>query len=78
MMSYLQTHYHFKLDFQIVDQHTEGKSVEYPSRKSKQGIKEWEGNIFNPIIKENVKGQKHPGRCVVAEPEQYIYWKPNL
>ena len=26
-------------------------------------------NMFNPIFKEYVHGQTHPGRCVVAEPE---------
>ena len=35
--------------------------VEYPSRESKQDIKESEGNIYNPIFKKNVQGQKHPG-----------------
>ena len=46
-MSNLQTHYHFKLDLQKVDQYTEGKwlirgtkhPIEYPSRESKHDIK---------------------------------------
>ena len=32
-------------------------------------IKESEGDMFNPIFKENVQGQKHPGRCITAEPK---------
>ena len=87
-MSNLQTYYHFKLDFQKVDQHTGGKlwihgtkrhknnqlqsmelPVEYPSRECKHDIKESKGNMFNPIFKENVQWQKHPGSCAFAEPE---------
>ena len=89
-MSNLQTYYHFKLDFQKVDQHTGDKwlstapnaartisckawnsPVEYPSRECKHDtcIKESKGNMFNPIFKENVQGQKHPGSCAFAEPE---------
>ena len=67
--SNLQTHYHFKPDFQKVAQHTGGKwlihgpkhhnddqlqnlepPVEYPSKGSKHYIKEFEGNMFNPIF----------------------------
>ena len=65
IMSNLQTHYHFKLDFQKVDQHTGGKwllhgtkhwkawnpPAEYPSRESKHYIKESEANMFNSIFK---------------------------
>ena len=43
--------------------------VEYPSRECKHAIKESKGNMFNPIFKENVQGQKHPGSCAFAEPE---------
>ena len=87
-MSNIQTYYHFKLDFQKVDQHTGGKwlihgtkrrktisckawnsPVEYPSKECKHDIKEFNGNMFNPIFKENVQRQKHPGSCVFAEPE---------
>ena len=79
-MSNLQTHYHFKPDFQKVAQHTGGKwlihgpkhhndnqlqnlesPVEYPSKGSKHYLKEFEGNMFNPIFKGNVQGRKHPG-----------------
>ena len=95
-MSNLQTYYRFKLDFQKVDQHTEGKwlihctkyhkdnklqslklpcYVEYPSRKCKHDIKESEGNMFNPIFKENVQGRKHPGSCAFAESEPLSYRK---
>ena len=83
-MSNLQTYYHFILDFQKVDQHTGGKwlihgtkcrkdnqlqSLELPCRECKHDIKESKGNVFNPIFKENVQGQKHPGSCAFAEPE---------
>ena len=43
--------------------------MEYPSRECKHDIKESKGNTFNPIFKENVQGQKHPGSCVFAERE---------
>ena len=87
-MSNLQTHYHFKKDFQNVDQHTGGKwsihgtkrhkdnqlqslelPVEYPSRECKHDTKQIKGNLFNPIFKENVQVQKHPGGCASAEAE---------
>ena len=35
--------------------------AEYPSRECKHHIKESKGNMYNPIFKENVQGQKHPG-----------------
>ena len=83
-MSNLQTYYHLQLDFQKVDQHTGGKwlihgtkrrkddqlqSLELPCRECKHDIKESKGNMFNPIFKENVQGQKHPGSSVFAESE---------
>ena len=34
-MSNLQTYYHFKLDFQKVDQHTEGKWVIHGTKRRK-------------------------------------------
>ena len=34
-MSNLQTYYHFKLDFQKVDQHTGGKLVIYGTKRRK-------------------------------------------
>ena len=43
--------------------------VEYPSRECKHDIKESEGNMFNPIFKENVQGRKYPGSCAFAELE---------
>ena len=49
--------------------------VEYPSTESKHDIKESEGNMFNPIFKGNVQGQKHPGRCAFVEPELLSYRK---
>ena len=79
-MSNLQTGFHFKLDFQKVDQQvvnprhrtpqrqSVAKPIEYPSRKCKHDIKESKGNMFNPLFKENVQGQKHPGSCAFAEP----------
>ena len=35
IMSNLQTHYHFKLDFQKVDQHTGGKWLIHSTQHSK-------------------------------------------
>ena len=43
--------------------------VEYPSRECKHDIKEFKGNMPNPIFKENVQGQKNPGSSAFAEPE---------
>ena len=84
IMSNLQTHYHFKLDFQ----HTGGKwlihgtkhrktisckawnsPVKYSGRKSKHDIKQSESNKFNPIFKGKVQVWKHPGRCAITESE---------
>ena len=39
--------------------------------------KESESNMFNPIIEENVQGQKHPGRYVVADPDLPSHKKPK-
>ena len=33
--------------------------------------------MFNPILKENVHGQKHTGWCVVAELELPNFGKPK-
>ena len=93
-MSNLQTYYHFKLDFQKVNQHTRGKwlihgskhskdkqlqSPELPnSRECKHGIKESEGNMFNPIFKENFQGRKHLGSYAFAESELLSYRKPKM
>ena len=33
---------------------------------SKHDIKESEGNIFNPVFKENVQRRDHPGSCALA------------
>ena len=38
---------------------------------------ESEGNMFNPILKENVQERKHPGSCAFAEPELVSYRKPK-
>ena len=51
--------------------------VEYPSRECKHDIKEPEGNMFNPMFKENDHGQKRPGSCAFAEPELLSYRKPR-
>ena len=51
--------------------------VEYPSRECKRGIKESEGNMFNPIFKENVQGRKHPGSCAFEELEILSSGKPK-
>ena len=52
--------------------------VEFPSRECKHAIKESEGNMFNPVFKENVQGRKHPGSCAFAEPELLCYRKPKV
>ena len=91
ILSNLQTYYHFKIDFQNVDQYTGGKwlihvtqhrkdnqlqtwnsLVENTSRDSKSHMKGSEDNMFNPIFKENVQGQKHPGRCAYLFYEEWI------
>ena len=33
--------------------------------------------MLNPIFKDNVKGQKHPEMCVVAEPELPCHREPR-
>ena len=43
----------------------------------KHDLREAEGNIFNPIFKENVQGWKDPGSCAFPEPELYSYRKPK-
>ena len=83
-MTNLQHHYHFKLDFQNVDQHTGGKwlihrqawnsPLGYLSRESNHDIEESNGNIFNP---EKFQMRKHPGSWAFAEPEQLSYRKPK-
>ena len=82
LMLNLQTYYHFKLNFQKVDQHTGGKWLIHGTKRLKDNqlqslehditehdIKESKGNMFNPLFKENVQGKKHPGNCAFAEPE---------
>ena len=81
-MSNLQTYYHFKLDLkkgpkytgQVVSprhQTPQGQSVAKPGTpcRIKHDIEESKGNMCNPLFKENVQGQKHPGSCAFAEPE---------
>ena len=34
--------------------------------------------MFNPILKENVQGQKHLGSCAFAEPELLSYRKLKI
>ena len=46
-----------------------GTALNYILVGYKHDIKESKGNKFNPIFKENIQGQKHPGSCVFAEPE---------
>ena len=52
--------------------------VEYPRRECEHDIKESEGNMFNPIFKENVQGQTNPGSCAFAEPELLNFRKPKV
>ena len=85
-MSNLQTHYHFKLDFQKVDQHTGGKchtkrhkdnQLQSLVGNGEHDTKESEGNMFNPIFKENVQGRKHRRSCAFVEPELLSYRRPK-
>ena len=48
-------------------------AVESHSRECKHDIKESEGDVFNPIFKENVQGWKYPGSCAFAAPELLRY-----
>ena len=90
-MSNLKTYYHFKLNFQKVDQNTGGtkrrkenqlQSLELPCRISSRGckhdIKETEGDMFNPIFKDSVQARKHPGSCAFAKPELLSYRTPKV
>ena len=43
----------------------------------KHGIKESEGNMLNPIIKENGQERKHPESSAFAEPELLSHRKPK-
>ena len=52
--------------------------VEYPSRECKHDIKESEGNMLNPIFKENVQGWKYPGSCAFADPKLLSCRKPKV
>ena len=52
-----------------MDQHTGGKWLIHGTKRRKDNqlqslelIKESKRNMFNAIFKENVQGQKHPGR----------------
>ena len=52
--------------------------LEHPSRDCKHDInmiKQSEGSMFSPILKENVQGRKHPGSCAFPEPELLSYRK---
>ena len=55
------------------------QSLELPrrisSREYKDDIKYSEGNMFNPILKENVLERKHSGSFPFAEPELLSYKK---
>ena len=96
-MSNLQTHYHFNLDFQTVDQYTGGKGwstvpntaqtisdkawnspVEYPSRESKQGLKESEGSMFNPIFKGKALGETSREVRICWSRATYICYGANI
>ena len=51
--------------------------VEYPSRECKYDVRESIGNMFNPILKENVEKQKYLGSCTFAEPYLRSSRKPK-
>ena len=91
IMSNLQTRYHFKLDFQKVNQHAGCKWITHgtkhhkeslelpcrnPSRESEYDTKESEVDMFNPICKDKIQGHKHPRRCVIAESKLPSVRKP--
>ena len=65
-MSNLQTYYHFKLDFQKVEQHTGGKWLIHGTKRHKDNklqshdIKESKGNMINPILKEKCQMAWYP------------------
>ena len=59
-MSNIQTHYHFNLVFQEVDQHTGGKWLAHGTKL----LKDNQLQSLNPILKDNTQGRKHPGRCI--------------
>ena len=49
LMSNLQTYYHFKLDFQKVDQHTGGKWIIHaPNAARTISCKAWNSPVENP------------------------------
>ena len=81
-MSNLQTKYHFKLDFQKVDQHTGGKwlihdtkTQEYPSRGSKHDTKESECNMFNPIYSRIISVVKNIQEVVHLQNQNFLVTK---
>ena len=69
-----ETHFHFKLDFQKVDQYTGGKWLITASNTARtisrlawnspgeNPNRESKHDMFQSIFKGNVQGQKHPGR----------------
>ena len=50
--------------------------VEYPCRECKHNIKDFEGNMFNPIFREDIEWWKQQGSCAFAEPGLLSYRKP--
>ena len=88
-MPSLQTHYHLNYISHSGPtfrrhQTPQGQSIAKPgfplqnnSRESKHGIKESEGNMFNPIFTENVQGRQHLRSCAFVEPGWFSYRKPE-
>ena len=88
-MSNLQSCYHFKLDFQKVDQHTGGKwlihgtkrrkdnqlqSLELPCRKSHKGIYTWHKGVQRNMFNPIFK-ENIQGR---RHPGSYAFAEPEL
>ena len=66
-MSHLQTHYHFKLDFQKVDQHIGGKWLIHGTKHRKDnGSKSWNSPVEPPEYTHGKHPIDHPRGCVVC------------
>ena len=79
-MPNLQTHYHFKLDFQ---KYTESKWLTHGTKHRKDNQLQspehpcridYEGNMFDPIFKRKVQGRKHPGGEQLQNQNYLVTW----
>ena len=67
-LAFLQ--WHSSVHWGLSSRHTGLPLEDHWLRVRDHDTRESEGNMFNPIFKVIVQGQKHPGRCVVAEPKR--------